>query len=42
MEKEGKVKALFLMSLDILIIVNSYILAFIIRFNFDFIMDKRN
>ncbi|MFW0899336.1 polysaccharide biosynthesis protein [Clostridium perfringens] len=42
MEKEGKVKALFLMSLDTLIIVNSYILAFIIRFNFDFIMDKRN
>ena len=42
MEKEGKVKALFLMSLDILIIVNSYILAFTIRFNFDFIMDKRN
>lgn len=42
MEKEGKVKALFLMSLDILIIVNSYILAFIIRFNFDFIMDERN
>ncbi|WP_150541613.1 polysaccharide biosynthesis protein [Clostridium perfringens] len=42
MEKEGKVKALFLMSLDTLIIVNSYILAFIIRFNFDFIMDQRN
>ncbi|MDM0867904.1 nucleoside-diphosphate sugar epimerase/dehydratase [Clostridium perfringens] len=42
MEKEGKVKALFLMSLDTLIIVNSYILAFIIRFNFDFIMDERN
>ncbi|MCH1961805.1 polysaccharide biosynthesis protein [Clostridium perfringens] len=42
MEKEGKAKALFLMSLDTLIIVNSYILAFIIRFNFDFIMDERN
>ncbi|MDU1307130.1 MAG: nucleoside-diphosphate sugar epimerase/dehydratase [Clostridium perfringens] len=42
MEKEGKVKALFLMSLDTLIIVTSYILAFIIRFNFDFIMDERN
>lgn len=42
MEKEGKVKALFLMSLDTLIIVNSYILAFIMRFNFDFIMDERN
>ncbi|EOU2034939.1 polysaccharide biosynthesis protein [Clostridium perfringens] len=42
MEKEGKVKALFLMSLDTLIIVNSYILAFIIRFNFDFIMDEKN
>lgn len=42
MGKEGKVKALFLMSLDTLIIVNSYILAFIIRFNFDFIMDERN
>ena len=43
MEKEGKVKALFLMSLDILIIVNSYIFSVsIIRFNFDFIMDKRN
>ncbi|ELC8351265.1 polysaccharide biosynthesis protein [Clostridium perfringens] len=42
MRKEGKVKALFLMSLDTLIIVNSYILAFIIRFNFDFIMDERN
>lgn len=42
MEKEGKAKALFLMSLDTLVIVNSYILAFIIRFNFDFIMDERN
>ncbi len=42
MRKEGKVKALFLMSLDTLIIVNSYILAFIIRFNFDFIMDEKN
>ncbi|MDK0618337.1 nucleoside-diphosphate sugar epimerase/dehydratase [Clostridium perfringens] len=42
MGKEGKAKALFLMSLDTLIIVNSYILAFIIRFNFDFIMDERN
>ncbi len=42
MGKEGKVKALFLMLLDTLIIVNSYILAFIVRFNFDFIMDERN
>ena len=41
MEKEGKVKALFLMSLDTLIIVNSYILTFIIRFNFGFVIDKR-
>lgn len=42
MGKEGKVKALFWMLLDTLIIVNSYILAFIVRFNFDFIMDERN
>ncbi|MDZ4992159.1 NAD-dependent epimerase/dehydratase family protein [Clostridium perfringens] len=42
MGKEGKVKALLLMSLDILIIVISYILAFIVRFNFDFSIEQKN
>lgn len=42
MGKEGKVKALLLMLLDILIIVISYILAFIVRFNFDFSIEQKN
>lgn len=42
MGKEGKVKALLLMSLDILTIVISYILAFIVRFNFDFSIEQKN